>query len=205
MSEVEIDKELTGRRAAKPGFVECSFPTIAGALPPRSAKPCAGPSLAGSAPGMGWIAGTSALPGIALSAHAETAQCCGCAAVSCVDAITSPADVKAAPAPTSCLARAAGVDGNGAIIHYRAAEDTCSTADSGSMLLLDSGAQYDCGTTDITRTVHFGTPSDHQKRCFTAVLKGHIALDSCAPLLVPPHLDSIQCMLLTALIASVYT
>ncbi len=48
------------------------------------------------------------------------------------------------------------------------------------MLLLDSGAQYDCGTTDITRTVHFGTPSDHQRRCFTAVLKGHIALDSCA-------------------------
>ena len=41
------------------------------------------------------------------------------------------------------------------------------------------GAQYDCGTTDITRTMHFGTPSEHQKRCFTAVLKGHIALDSC--------------------------
>ena len=53
--------------------------------------------------------------------------------------------------------------------------------DSTSQLLLDSGGQYDCGTTDITRTMHFGTPSDHQKRCFTAVLKGHIALDSCAP------------------------
>ena len=86
-------------------------------------------------------------------------------------------------------ARAAGVDGNGAIIHYRAAEDTCSTADSSSMLLLDSGAQYDCGTTDITRTVHFGTPSDHQRRCFTAVLKGHIALDSCVPLIIAQHSD----------------
>lgn len=51
--------------------------------------------------------------------------------------------------------------------------------DASSQLLLDSGGQYDCGTTDITRTMHFGTPSDHQKRCFTAVLKGHIALDSC--------------------------
>lgn len=45
------------------------------------------------------------------------------------------------------------------------------------MLLIDSGGQYDCGTTDITRTLHFGTPSDHQKRCYTRVLQGHIALD----------------------------
>lgn len=44
-------------------------------------------------------------------------------------------------------------------------------------LLLDSGGQYDCGTTDITRTMHFGQPSEHVRRCFTAVLRGHIALD----------------------------
>ena len=45
------------------------------------------------------------------------------------------------------------------------------------MLLVDSGGQYDCGTTDVTRTVHFGTPTDKQRRAFTAVLKGHVALD----------------------------
>ena len=44
------------------------------------------------------------------------------------------------------------------------------------MFLLDSGGQYLDGTTDVTRTVHFGTPSAHMKRCYTAVLQGHIAL-----------------------------
>lgn len=44
------------------------------------------------------------------------------------------------------------------------------------MLLIDSGGQYDCGTTDITRTFHLGTPSDYQKTCFTKVLQGHIAM-----------------------------
>ena len=63
-----------------------------------------------------------------------------------------------------------------------------------TLLLLDSGGQYDCGTTDITRTMHFGTPSDHQKRCFTAVLKGHIALDSCVYHLVPWDEHSAACL-----------
>lgn len=105
LKETDVDEQLTARRAAQEGFIELSFPTIAGA------------------------------------------------------------------------------NGNGAIIHYRAEESTCATVDATSQLLLDSGGQYDCGTTDITRTMHFGTPSDHQKRCFTAVLKGHIALDS----VVFPH------------------
>ena len=39
-----------------------------------------------------------------------------------------------------------------------------------------SGGQYFDGTTDTTRTVHFGTPTDYQRRCFTRVLQGHIAL-----------------------------
>jgi Xaa-Pro aminopeptidase len=43
--------------------------------------------------------------------------------------------------------------------------------DGSTLLLLDSGAQYDCGTTDITRTMHFGQPSEHQKACFTRVLQ----------------------------------
>lgn len=99
LTEVEIDEHLTSYRAAQPGFIEPSFPTIAGAGP------------------------------------------------------------------------------NGAIIHYRAQPESCKTVDSSTMLLLDSGGQYDCGTTDITRTMHFGTPTDHQKACYTAVLQGHIQLD----------------------------
>ncbi|CAI5464864.1 unnamed protein product [Closterium sp. Yama58-4] len=71
----------------------------------------------------------------------------------------------------------AGSGKNGAIIHYRAEEGSCAVVDPSRMLLLDSGAQYVDGTTDITRTVHFGTPSDYEKECYTRVLQGHIALD----------------------------
>nr|XP_043620664.1 aminopeptidase P2 [Erigeron canadensis] len=70
-----------------------------------------------------------------------------------------------------------GSGANGAIIHYRAEPDSCSTVDTQKLFLLDSGAQYLDGTTDITRTVHFGQPSERQKECFTRVLQGHIALD----------------------------
>ncbi|XP_074576589.1 aminopeptidase P1 isoform X1 [Curcuma longa] len=64
-----------------------------------------------------------------------------------------------------------------AVIHYSPHADTCSELDADSIYLFDSGAQYLDGTTDITRTVHFGKPSAHEKSCYTAVLKGHIALD----------------------------
>ncbi|PWA90217.1 metallopeptidase M24 family protein [Artemisia annua] len=70
-----------------------------------------------------------------------------------------------------------GSGANGAIIHYRAEPDSCSVVDTQKLFLLDSGAQYLDGTTDITRTVHFGQPSERQKECFTRVLQGHIALD----------------------------
>ncbi|KAL3145608.1 hypothetical protein ABBQ32_003156 [Trebouxia sp. C0010 RCD-2024] len=99
MDEVEVDAELQARRHAQPGYIEPSFPTIAGA------------------------------------------------------------------------------EGNGAIIHYRAQQGSCKKVDKDTLLLLDSGGQFDCGTTDVTRTMHFGTPSDHQKMCFTRVLQGHIGLD----------------------------
>ena len=46
------------------------------------------------------------------------------------------------------------------------------------MILLDSGGQYLDGTTDVTRTFHTGSPSDHQKEMFTRVLKGNIGLDT---------------------------
>nr|XP_043606348.1 aminopeptidase P1 [Erigeron canadensis] len=65
---------------------------------------------------------------------------------------------------------------NGAVIHYEPEAKTCAELDPNSMYLCDSGAQYLDGTTDITRTVHFGKPTEHEKKCFTAVLKGHFAL-----------------------------
>lgn len=67
---------------------------------------------------------------------------------------------------------------NAAIIHYSPDANTCAELDADKIYLCDSGAQYLDGTTDITRTVHFGKPSEHQKSCYTAVLKGHIALDA---------------------------
>lgn len=67
---------------------------------------------------------------------------------------------------------------NGAIIHYRPMPETCARIDKEHVYLVDSGGQYKDGTTDITRTVHFGTPTPWEKECFTRVLRGHIALDS---------------------------
>ncbi|KMS95197.1 hypothetical protein BVRB_011370 [Beta vulgaris subsp. vulgaris] len=65
---------------------------------------------------------------------------------------------------------------NAAIIHYGPDPETCAEMDPDRIYLFDSGAQYQDGTTDITRTVHFGQPSAHEKTCYTGVLKGHIAL-----------------------------
>lgn len=49
--------------------------------------------------------------------------------------------------------------------------DTCDTVDAARVYLCDSGAQYKSGTTDVTRTVHFGTPTQEEKDSFTYVLK----------------------------------
>lgn len=65
---------------------------------------------------------------------------------------------------------------NGAIVHYRVTEDTNRRMRPGELFLIDSGGQYPDGTTDITRTVAIGEPSEDMKRHFTAVLKGHIAV-----------------------------
>uniref|UniRef100_A0A7N0T7V3 Xaa-Pro aminopeptidase P n=1 Tax=Kalanchoe fedtschenkoi TaxID=63787 RepID=A0A7N0T7V3_KALFE len=65
---------------------------------------------------------------------------------------------------------------NAAIIHYSPEPKSCAELDPNHIYLFDSGAQYLDGTTDITRTVHFGTPTAHEKECYTAVLKGHISL-----------------------------
>jgi Xaa-Pro aminopeptidase len=70
----------------------------------------------------------------------------------------------------------AGFNANGAIMHYRAQESSCATIEGDGLLLIDSGGQYLGGTTDITRVIPVGTPSEAQRRDFTLVLKGMIAL-----------------------------
>ncbi len=69
-----------------------------------------------------------------------------------------------------------GYRGNGAIVHYRAKEETAATVRGEGILLLDSGGQYRNGTTDITRTFALGEPTAEQRRHFTLVLQGHIDL-----------------------------
>ncbi|WP_027170874.1 aminopeptidase P family protein [Methylobacterium sp. 10] len=65
---------------------------------------------------------------------------------------------------------------NGAIVHYRVTRDTDRAVGHGELFLVDSGAQYADGTTDITRTVAVGTPTPEMRDRFTRVLKGHIAI-----------------------------
>ncbi len=69
-----------------------------------------------------------------------------------------------------------GAGSNGAIVHYRATPETEKVLEPGMLYLLDSGAQYLDGTTDITRTIAIGKPSDEMRENFTRVLRGHIAL-----------------------------
>jgi len=70
----------------------------------------------------------------------------------------------------------AGAASNGAIVHYRPILRLNKRVEKGSLLLVDSGAQYLDGTTDVTRTVAIGEPSAEMKQRFTLVLKGHLAL-----------------------------
>lgn len=70
----------------------------------------------------------------------------------------------------------AGAASNGAIVHYRPTERLNKRTEPGSLLLVDSGAQYLDGTTDVTRTVAIGEPSAEMRQRFTLVLKGHLAL-----------------------------
>ncbi len=74
------------------------------------------------------------------------------------------------------FATIAGYGPHGAVVHYEPSPETDAQLEPRSLLLLDSGAQYDCGTTDITRTVALGPLTDEEKRVYTLVLKGHLAL-----------------------------
>lgn len=70
----------------------------------------------------------------------------------------------------------AGFNANGAIVHYRATEKTNQAIAKDGLLLVDSGGQYEDGTTDITRTVSVGAPSPRMREDYTRVLKGHVAI-----------------------------
>lgn len=65
---------------------------------------------------------------------------------------------------------------NGAVIHYAPSNLTDKKITTDDVYLLDSGGQYLDGTTDVTRTFHFGSPTDFQRECYTLVLKGYIDL-----------------------------
>ena len=69
-----------------------------------------------------------------------------------------------------------GYKEHGAIVHYEATDESASTLHGEGILLVDSGAQYLDGTTDITRTITLGNPTAQEKHDFTLVLKGHLAL-----------------------------
>ncbi|MEL6790616.1 MAG: aminopeptidase P family protein [Pseudomonadota bacterium] len=69
-----------------------------------------------------------------------------------------------------------GAGSNGAICHYRVSTETTLPLAPGTLYLVDSGGQYPDGTTDITRTVPIGTPTEEMRDRFTRVLKGHIML-----------------------------
>ncbi|KAF2008850.1 putative Xaa-Pro aminopeptidase P [Aaosphaeria arxii CBS 175.79] len=66
---------------------------------------------------------------------------------------------------------------NAAVIHYKPEKGACSTIDPKAIYLCDSGAQYLDGTTDTTRTLHFGEPTEMERKAYTLVLKGNIALE----------------------------
>ena len=73
----------------------------------------------------------------------------------------------------------AGYGAHGAIVHYEATPETDVVLEPKGFLLLDSGAQYLDGTTDITRTIALGPLTEEQKKVYTLVLKGHIQIELC--------------------------
>ena len=69
-----------------------------------------------------------------------------------------------------------GTGPNGAIVHYRVSRKSNRRIMPGDLLLIDSGAQYQDGTTDVTRTIAIGQPTDEMRDRFTRVLRGHLAI-----------------------------
>lgn len=105
----------------------------------------------------------------------------GVAASGTVDEITAVKRLEHVRAETGALKdlsfpSISGSGPNGAIVHYRVTEATNRRLLPGELFLIDSGAQYQDGTTDITRTVAIGAPTQEMRQRFTGVLQGHIAI-----------------------------
>ena len=69
-----------------------------------------------------------------------------------------------------------GYQENGAMCHYSATDESSKKVEGSGLLVLDTGGQYEFGMTDLTRTLLFGEPTEEQRRDYTLVLKGHLAL-----------------------------
>lgn len=100
-----------------------------------------------------------------------------------LDEITASDKLQSFREATGCLRdlsfpTISGAGPNGAIVHYRASPKSNRLLEAGNLYLLDSGAQYLDGTTDVTRTIAIGNPSTEQCDRFTRVLKGHISLST---------------------------
>eukprot|EP01125_Pyxidicula_operculata_P016222 TRINITY_DN5556_c0_g1_i3.p1 TRINITY_DN5556_c0_g1~~TRINITY_DN5556_c0_g1_i3.p1 ORF type:complete len:487 (+),score=116.01 TRINITY_DN5556_c0_g1_i3:74-1534(+) len=90
---------------------------------------------------------------------------------------------------TPSFATISSTGSNAAIIHYHPNESNSKLISIDNIYLCDSGGQYEDGTTDVTRTWHFGTPTDKEKLAFTAVLKGVISLSA---LVFPNNVTGLQ-------------
>lgn len=115
--------------------------------------------------------------------------------VSEIDAVTKLENFRDATGKLNDLSfeTISGSGANGAIVHYRVSTATNKKLERGSLFLVDSGGQYTDGTTDVTRTVPIGDPTEEMRTRYTQVLKGHIAL---AAVRFPPgttgtHLDTL--------------
>ncbi len=99
-------------------------------------------------------------------------------AVSEIDAVEALEDFRRASGLLKDISfpTIAGAGPNGAIVHYRVTRKSNRRLAPGELFLLDSGGQYEDGTTDVTRTVAIGAPTEEMRERFTRILKGHIAI-----------------------------
>ena len=145
----------------------------------RGADPCVLPKACKNATELDGIRAAHKRDGAALTRF--LAWLARTAPAGAVDEITAARKLEAFRTETGALVdlsfdTISGAGANGAIVHYRVTDRTNRPLKPGELYLVDSGAQYVDGTTDVTRTVAIGTPPDDARRHFTLVLKGHCAL-----------------------------
>jgi Xaa-Pro aminopeptidase len=153
--------------------------TTCGAQPLRADDPCVLPRACKNAVEIEGARRAHARDGAALTRFLHWLGTEG--QVGPTDEITAVAKLEAFREATGALKdlsfdTIAGAAGNGAVVHYRPTERLNRQAERGSLMLIDSGAQYLDGTTDVTRTVAIGEPTPEMKQRFTLVLKGNLAL-----------------------------